>query len=113
MTIRVDDAQQRLDGNPAIAKSLHDVGLWSAVGLFARYAGQAADLKPWLEHAQINRDRNLRLQYLAGMASVLYEEGSIYDDLLFYRRYPEERFIASEESKDALRGALAAPKSAK
>ena len=38
-----------------------------AVDLLATYAGQAADLQEWMRDAQINTDRNLRLQYLAGM----------------------------------------------
>jgi spermidine synthase len=113
LIIPVDEAQKRMEGTPAVATSLHDVGIWSATALFARYAGQASDLGPWLQHAEINRDRNLRLQYLAGMASNVYQEGSIYDDLLFYRRYPEDRFTGSEETKESLRGALASPKSGK
>ena len=36
--------------------------------MLATYSGRAADLAPWLKNADINRDRNLRLQYLAGMA---------------------------------------------
>ena len=34
--------------------------------LFSTYAGRASDLKGWLKDAAINRDRSLRLQYLAG-----------------------------------------------
>jgi spermidine synthase len=113
LTIPVDEAQRRMEGTPAVAASLHDVGIWSAIALFARYAGQASDLGPWLQHAEINRDRNLRLQYLAGMASNVYQEGSIYDGLLYYRKFPEERFTGSEETKETLRGALASPKSLK
>jgi spermidine synthase len=111
LIIPVDEVQKRMERTPAVATSLHDVGIWSAIALFARYAGQASDLGPWLQHAEINRDRNLRLQYLAGMASNVYREGSIYDDMLFYRKYPEERFVGSEESEEALRAALASPKS--
>ena len=36
--------------------------------LFRSYVGRGSDLGEWLSDAQINRDSNLRLQYLAGLA---------------------------------------------
>ena len=62
----------------------------------ATYAGQARDLRPWLTDAQINTDRNLRLEYLAGMANNVYD-AQIYQDMLVFRRFPEEMFTASPE----------------
>ena len=38
----------------------------------------------WLKDALINRDRNLRLQYLAGMGLNLYQSGPIYQDMVSY-----------------------------
>jgi hypothetical protein len=87
------------------------VEFWSATGMFGTYAGQNSDLTPWLAHAEINRDRNLRLQYLAGMASNLYQEGSIYEEILQYRRYPAELFDGADESINALRESLERSKS--
>ena len=49
----------------AVRKSLKEVGLESVFGLLLRFGGRANDLRPWLEDAQINRDYNLRLQYIA------------------------------------------------
>ncbi len=46
-----------------------DVALQSARALMATYAGRGRDLAPWLVGAEINRERHLRLQYLAGMAA--------------------------------------------
>jgi len=106
MAINVDAIQERLERNTAVAQSLSDVGFRSAIGLLATYAGQGSDLVPWLQRAQINRDRNLRLQFLAGMASTLYEEGSIYNDMVTYRRYPVNLFTGSEASTQALRETL-------
>ena len=54
-----------------VAQSLQNVGFQSVFDLFATYAGNARDLAPWLADAEINRDRNLRLQYLAGFRSNL------------------------------------------
>ena len=54
----------------------------SAVDLFSTYAGRKPDLEPWLRNATINRDRNLRLQYLAGLGLNLYQADVIYADML-------------------------------
>ena len=45
-------------------------------------------LRPWLADAQINRDRNLRLQFLAGASLNMYDQAGIYSQMLQYRRYP-------------------------
>jgi spermidine synthase len=54
--------------------------------LIAMYLARGEDLAPWLAGAQINRDRNLRLQYLAGMALDSHREDAIFDSLRVYRR---------------------------
>ena len=68
----VDKLQERLnrDDHARVKQSLAEVGFHSAVGLLATYAGQATDLQEWMRDAQINTDRNLRLQYLAGCPSI-------------------------------------------
>ena len=50
-----------------VRRSLGEIGIYSMVDLLGKYAGRASDLKPWLFDAAINRDRDLRLQYLAGL----------------------------------------------
>ena len=57
----------------------------------------------WLEGAEINTDRNLRLQYLAGLGLNQYESASIYRDLIAESRYPEYLFEGSEETLAELR----------
>jgi spermidine synthase len=106
--IDVDAIQQRLD-QPAyarVAQSLREVEFRSAVDLFATYAGRASDLKPWLAGAEINRDGNLRLQYLAGMALNNNRENAIYSDMLSYRAYPQDLFVASDATKAGLMSAM-------
>ena len=44
---------------------------------------------PWMEGAAINRDRSLRLQYLAGLALDEYRSDQIYSAIEEYRRFPE------------------------
>jgi spermidine synthase len=108
--LKIDaDAIERRMENPAdapIAKSLHDVGFGSVVDLLATYAGQRGDLLPWLEGAEINRDGNLRLQYMAGLALNTSMEGAIYNEILSYRRYPRNMIVASPPIEQALRAVL-------
>jgi len=86
-----------------VAQSLKEVGFKSLFGLLATYAGRGPDLAPWLKRAEINRDRNLRLQYLAGLRLNLDQGGLIYDDLLVYRRFPDELFVGSDQRLGMLR----------
>jgi len=56
--------------------------------------------------AQINRDRNLRLQYLAALGLNTYRSESIYNDLAQYRRFPDSLFVADDAWKARLRLAM-------
>jgi spermidine synthase len=88
--IDIEEMEARLkrpDYEP-VAKSLRDIGMNSATDLFATYAGGARDFEPWLKDAQINRDRNLRLQYLAGQGLNLYRADAIYAEMLNYAQAP-------------------------
>ena len=108
LTIDMQALQQRIerpDYAPVLA-SLQQVGFESPVALLATYGGQAPDLAPWLQGAAINRDRNLRLQYLAGLEANLYEGASIYTDMAAYRRFPERLFVGSPEWVAAIRSAI-------
>ncbi|MEZ5317263.1 MAG: fused MFS/spermidine synthase [Vicinamibacterales bacterium] len=90
-----------------VAQSLREIGIYNAVDLFSNYAGSPADLAPWTKDASINRDRNLRLQYLAGLGLNLYESGPIYAGMISYARYPEGMFTGSPEKLEALRAGIA------
>jgi spermidine synthase len=90
----------------AVAQSLRDVGFNSVLDLLATYAGQREDLMPWLEGAEINRDGNLRLQYMAGLALNDSLEGPIYTQILGYRRYPQNMLVVSDAARDAVRNAI-------
>jgi spermidine synthase len=63
-------------------------------------------LRSWLAGAEINRDGNLRLQYLAGLALNNSMEGAIYNQMLTHRRYPENLFVVSDQRRPALMAAL-------
>jgi len=103
--INIDTVQARLDdpANAAVAQSLREIGIFSAIDLFGTYAGRQADMKNWLNDAIINTDRNLKLQYLAGLGLNLYQSDAIYKAMIREVKYPEELFEGSEETLKALR----------
>jgi spermidine synthase len=85
-----------------VKRSLADIGMNSAIDLFATYAGSAEDMQGWLHDAQINRDRNLRLQYLAGRGLNLYQADRIFAEMLPYATDPKGVFTGSQEAQDTL-----------
>ena len=86
---------RRLREDAALYQSLREVGLGSTVELLQTYAGRGSDLEPWLRDAEINRDRSLRLQYLAGLALDFQDAYNIYATIVGYRRYPRDLFLVS------------------
>jgi spermidine synthase len=80
-----------------VTQSLGAVDFHDATDVLATYAGRASDLKPWLAGADINDDMSMRLQYLAGIGLNFDDPGSIYTEMLRYRRFPRELFTGSEQ----------------
>jgi spermidine synthase len=120
--IDVDRLQQRLarpDHEP-VKQSLREVGfgesslgpdgevvvLEEGIDLLATYVGQASLLNEWLRGAQINTDRNLRLQYLAGMWLNSYVGERILASIVADYRFPDQTFVGAPEAIDALKQAL-------
>jgi spermidine synthase len=108
--IDVDRIEQTLKSPQyaRVAQSLSEIGMYSAVDLFSTYAGKRPDLDPWMSDAIINRDRNLRLQYLAGLGLNLYQSDVIYADMLRHAtRFPDELFAGSDATIQALKAGIA------
>jgi spermidine synthase len=105
----VDEWEARLNSPQyaAVKDSLREISIYSAVDLFANYAGRASDMKAYLADAQINRDRDLRLQYLAGLGLNLYQSGPIYAEILRHKKYPDGLFSGSPDTLARLRAAIA------
>src|SRR5688572_12677617 len=98
--IDVDALQRRIE-QPAYApvmSSLAEVGYESVFDLLAIYSGNSRDLAPWLQGAEINRDGNLRLQYLAGLTTNESLVTEIRNEILTYRTFPADLFTGSPES---------------
>jgi spermidine synthase len=112
LKIDVDALQARLQRPEykAVADSLREVGYNSIFDLLSTYAAQASDLHSWLRNAQINRDRNLRLQYLAGMGLNEYLAPMIYEQILQQSRFPNEIFSGAPASLRALQVGMNAPR---
>jgi spermidine synthase len=108
MAINLNDLQAKLDRPDylPVRRSLYEVGFGSAMQLLSTYTVQASDLRVWLANAQINRDRNLRLQYLAGMGLNVDMGGPIYDDIISHVRIPASIFEGTPDRVDALNETL-------
>jgi spermidine synthase len=109
MLIDLDAVHSRAERERSVVESLDDVGIKAPLGLLANFCGLASDLAPWLKDAEINYDRNLRLQYLAGSSSHLRRQESIYDDMMDYRKFPEKLFVGSLWRRYELRKAIEGP----
>jgi len=106
--INIDAMQQRLDDAKysGVAASLAEAEFHSAFDLMATYAGRASDLRPMLAGAEINRDVNMRLQYIAGWGLNSVTAAQVYREVLSYRRFPEDLLTGTGERMDALRELL-------
>lgn len=106
---RVFNRLNEADMSP-VSASLADIGMHNAFDLLGTYAGKKSDLNSWLEDAQLNRDRNLRLQFLAGLGANVYQQAEIYDAILQHRQFPQGVFTGKTESLDMLYQSILLPK---
>jgi spermidine synthase len=120
--IDVDELQARLErpDHQDVKQSLREVGFGDiktgpggvtvvpeeGIDLLATYSGQATMLHEWCRGAQINTDRNLRLQYLAGLSLNSYMGGRILGSILSHYEFPRHTFVGSAESVRNLEQAL-------
>jgi spermidine synthase len=86
-----------------VMESLKEVDFGSAFDMLRTYSGRSTDLAPWLVGAEINRDRNLRLQYLAGLGYNEFLGTQIRNEMLMYRTFPTDMFTGSPASVAQLR----------
>ena len=105
LKINVDEVEQRLrrpDYAPVV-QSLGEIGFHSTLDLFSTYAGRRSDLGPWVAGSDINRDIDLRLQYIAGWGINSTLEDVIYREMMSHRQIPQDLFVGSP---DMVRGVL-------
>jgi spermidine synthase len=103
--VDVDQLQARLDqaGYSAVSGSLAQTEFRSAVELLSTYAGRASDLAPTLANVKINDDRNMRLQYIAGMGLNSAMAPRLYREILSFRKFPDDLLTGSGAGIEKLR----------
>src|SRR5579864_3076946 len=106
--IDIDKLQKRMmrEDHRLVAQSLAEVNFHSIPQLLGTYAGQASDLKSWLQGAAVNEDMNLRLQYLAGMGVNNFSASAIGSEIARARQFPPDLFTGSPETIGELQGSL-------
>ena len=104
--IDVDAVAARFNANPRAAASLRNIGFDSAVDLISSYVGRGTNLAGWLKGAAVNTDRDLRLQYLAGLGLNVRDQSRIYSELTEARRIADGVFVGSEANLAELRNAI-------
>ena len=90
-------------GSSASAATGNPIRIGVPLSLTGTFAATGEQLQPWLLDAQINRDRNLRLQYLAGLGINNYEQTGIYSEILRHGAWPEGAFRGELGSLSSLR----------
>jgi spermidine synthase len=122
--IDLDGLERRLSraDHQGVLESLREVGFGApkrrsgrgpeaaqvAEDLLATFAGLAPQLEDWSRGAEINTDRNLRLQYLAGMWLNSDMGSEILSGILAHYRFPDRMFVGSLPRVRALRATLEA-----
>jgi spermidine synthase len=97
ISLRAVDSRLRQPSYAAMTASLTAVGIRSVADLFFNsYASRAADLQGWIAGVPLNRDADLRLQYLAGLGINTNTPEAIYTDILQYRRSATSVFATEE-----------------
>lgn len=107
-TIDIRAMEQRFQqaGYRAVGSSLIESGFETPIDLFSTYAGSGPQLRDWLQGAEINTDKNLRLQYLAGVGLNNYTASDIFSEIAKFRTFPETLFNADDGWKSTLRQAM-------
>ncbi len=100
LPINVDEIKAKLDQPKyqPVRESLREVGFPSVLNLLSTYAANSSDLRQWMRTAQINRDRNLRLQYLAGLGLNVNAGPEIFQQIIAPRQFPNGIFSGSPEN---------------
>ncbi len=84
---------------PLLAPSLAETNINNIISFLSHYSGNKSDISNWLQNAELNDDKNLRLEYLAGKALDLQKADKIYSEMTSSVKYPHDNFILSDKNK--------------
>ena len=73
----LEKLEKRIKGNPRLQAVLDEVRMGSVLRLFNHYVGRGSELGELLKDAEINQESSLKLEYMAGMASLFQEPDAI------------------------------------
>jgi spermidine synthase len=106
--IDVDKWQAKIDSESyaEVEASLAEAGYLTILDVLKTYLGRGNDLGAWVAGAQINTDKNLRLQYLAGAGLNNNTGTEIRDSMLRYRQFPTDLFTGDPASVESLRALM-------
>jgi spermidine synthase len=91
-----------------VAESLRSIGFDSGLDLMSTLAADAESLAAWLDGAERNTDRNLRLQYLAGQGLNVFAADAIFAKLAAHGPSdPRKLFSGTPGELEELRQRLA------
>lgn len=80
--INITALEEQYENNPAFRESMAEVRLGSAAELLGTFVAYGPDLAEWLKGAEMNLDRNLRLQFLAGLSLDIRAERQIFRNMV-------------------------------
>jgi len=72
-----------------VRDSLGEIGIHAPLDILQSYSAQLSEMASWLQYSEINLDRNLRLEYLAGAALDRRVEDSIFSRMIADINYPD------------------------
>ena len=78
-------------------QQINELPNYDAFVIAATFAARAIDLSDWLRDAQLNTDRNMRLQYLAGESLNAQNGQQIYRNMVRGTRFPNDFFSSRDE----------------
>jgi spermidine synthase len=109
LKVNLDEVRARYDrpDYAPVRESLTGVGIPSTLNLFSTYAGQHSDLGEWTKGADINRDSDLRLSYLAGWGINSTLDDYLYRQILKYRKVADNIFTGSPATVKRQQDAIA------
>jgi len=84
--------ESQLEKQLPLKESLAEVGVNSPLDIYRGYAGDAKSLQTWLSAYEPNLDRNLRLEYLAGLSIDQRDPTQIFDNITEDLSYPADLF---------------------
>jgi spermidine synthase len=84
-------------------RSLQEMGFAAPDEMLALFLGDDQSLSGWLSGVPLNRDRNLRLEYLAGAAAYRNERQKVFAKVARFRTWPKKLFRGDFARQEAIR----------